>query len=580
MSVTVERGVPSAGDESFEPQIPSEHYLNVEYGWKSWLFTLDHKRIAILYMVSITAMFFVGGLGALLVRLNLLQPQGAVLQPDTYNRMFSMHGVVMVFFFLVPSIPAVFGNFLIPMMIGAKDLAFPKLNLLSWYLYIVGAMIGSVALILGGVDTGWTFYAPLSTQYAYGNVVAVIVGAFLAGFSSILTGLNFIVTIHKMRAPGLTWFRLPLFIWSHYATSLLQVLGTPVLAITLVALLVERVARIGIFDPDLGGDPVLMQHLFWFYSHPAVYIMILPGMAVVSEIIACFSRRPIFGYKFVAFSSLAIAIISFLVWGHHMFTTTQSPYASLVFSFITFLVAIPSAIKVFNWTATLHKGSIRLKTPMLYALGFVGLFTIGGLTGLHLAAVATDIHLQDTYFVVAHFHYIMVGGAMMAYLGAAHYWWPKITGRMYPEGWGTAAALLLFFGFNLTFFPQFILGYEGMPRRYATYAPEYQVLNVLSTAGAGIMGAGYVLPLFYLLMSLKRGRVAGPNPWGATGLEWQTPSPPTTFNFERTPIVTTAPYAYNPEADELESAHADLERARLELELTRAEIFPDHKDDT
>jgi cytochrome c oxidase subunit 1 len=571
MSVTVEQGARPA-EEPLEPQIPREHYLNVEYGWKSWLFTLDHKRIAILYLVSITVMFLIGGLGALMVRLNLLRPDGAILRPETYNRMFSMHGIVMVFFFLVPAIPAVFGNFLIPMMIGAKDLAFPKVNLLSWYLYIIGAVIGIVALVAGGVDTGWTFYAPLSTQYAYGNVSAVIIGAFMAGFSSILTGLNFIVTVHKMRAPGMTWFRLPLFVWSHYATSLLQVLGTPVLAITLLALLVERTAHVGIFDPKLGGDPVLMQHLFWFYSHPAVYIMILPGMAVVSEIIACFARRPVFGYKFVAFSSLAIAILSFLVWGHHMFTTVQSSYAGLVFSFITFMVAVPSAIKVFNWTATLHKGSIRLQTPMLYVLGFVGLFTIGGLTGLHLAATALDIHLQDTYFVVAHFHYIMVGGQMMAYLGAMHFWWPKMTGRMYPEAWGKAAALLLFFGFNLTFFPQFIAGYEGMPRRYATYAPEYQVLNVLSSAGAGIMGAGYLLPLFYLLWSLKNGPIAGPNPWRATGLEWQTASPPTTFNFEVTPVVTRAPYAYNPEADELEDARADLERARLELDLTRSEI--------
>jgi len=557
-------------------QIPREHYINADYGWKSWLFTLDHKRIAILYLVSITAMFFLGGLGALMVRLNLLSPQGAFLRPHTYNKMFSMHGVVMVFFFLVPSIPAVFGNFLLPMMLGAKDLAFPKVNLLSYYLYIMGAAIGVAAMTFGGVDTGWTFYAPLSTQYAYGQVATVIVGIFLAGFSSILTGLNFIVTTHKMRAPGLTWFRLPLFIWSMYATSLIQVLGTPVLAITLIALAVERLAHVGIFDPKLGGDPVLMQHMFWFYSHPAVYIMILPGMAVISEIVACFARRPVFGYKFVAFASLAIAIISFVVWGHHMFTTSQSPLASAIFSLLSFLVAIPSAIKVFNWTATLHKGSIRLDTPMLYALGFVGLFTIGGLTGLHLASMATDIHLQDTYFVVAHFHYIMVGGAIMAYLGAMHFWWPKMTGRMYPENWGRTAAIVLFVGFNLTFFPQFIVGFEGMTRRYATYAPEFQVLNVLSTAGSSIMGLGYLLPFVYLAWSLKSGPIAGPNPWRATGLEWQTPSPPPTFNFERTPIVTHGPYAYSPEADELLDAERDLERARLELALTQEQIAADH----
>jgi cytochrome c oxidase subunit 1 len=558
--------------DDLAPGIPREHYINTDYSWKSWLLTLDHKRIGILYLLSITLMFFVGGLGAMIVRLNLMSPDGAVVSPQGYNRMFSMHGVVMVFFFLVPSIPAVFGNFLIPLMIGARDVAFPKLNLMSWYVFVIGASIGLAAMIFGGVDTGWTFYAPLSTQYAYDQVSLVIVGIFFAGFSSILTGLNFIVTIHKMRAPGLTWFRLPLFIWSHYATAVIQVLGTPVLAITLMALAVERIAGVGFFDPKLGGDPILMQHLFWFYSHPAVYIMILPGMAVVSEVVACFARKPIFGYKFVAFASLAIAIIGFLVWGHHMFTTSQSPYASMVFSFLSFLVAMPSAVKVFNWTATLHKGSIRLDTPMLYVLGFIGLFTIGGLTGLHLASMATDLHLQDTYFVVAHFHYIMVGGAIMAYLAAMHYWWPKMTGRMYPEAWGRTAAIVLFVGFNLTFFPQFILGYEGMTRRYATYLPEYQILNVMSTAGASILALGYALPFVYLLWSLKNGRIAGPNPWKATGLEWQTSSPPPTINFEHIPIVTQGPYHYSPEADELESAQADLRRARLELELTRAEI--------
>ena len=553
-------------------EMPRDNYLNADYGWKSWVLTLDHKRIALLYLVSITVMFGLGGFAAMMIRLNLLTPDSALLRPQNYNKMFSMHGIVMVFFFLIPSIPAVFGNFLIPMMIGTKDLAFPKLNLLSYYLYVAGALVGLIALTFGGVDTGWTFYAPLSTQYAYGPVSAAIFGAFLAGFSSILTGLNFIVTIHKMRAPGLTWFRLPLFIWSMYATSLIQVLGTPVLAITLLALLVERTFRVGIFDPKLGGDPVLMQHLFWFYSHPAVYIMILPSMAVVSEVVACFARKPVFGYKFVAFASLAIAIIGFVVWGHHMFTTNQSALASLVFSFLSFVVAIPSAIKVFNWTATLYKGSVRLTTPMLYALGFIGLFTIGGLTGLHLASLSLDIHLQDTYFVVAHFHYVMVGGALMGYMAAMHFWWPKMFGRMYPEVWGKAAAVILFVGFNMTFFPQFIAGYEGMMRRYATYAPEHQLLNVLSSAGATIVALGFLLPFAYLLWSLKNGPVAGPNPWRATGLEWQTDSPPTTFNFERTPIVTIGPYAYSPEADELLDAQADLERAKLDLALTQAVI--------
>jgi cytochrome c oxidase subunit 1 len=553
-------------------EMPREHYINADYGWKSWLFTLDHKRIGILYLVSITLMFFLGGIAATIVRLNLMTPNSALVRPETYNKMFSTHGVIMVFFFLIPSIPAVLGNFLVPMMLGAKDLAFPKLNLLSWYLYMAGALIAIVGLALGGSDAGWTFYAPLSTQYAYGQIAITIFGIFLAGFSSILTGLNFIVTTHKMRAPGLTWFKLPLFIWSMYATSLIQVLATPVLAITLLALAVERLFHVGIFDPALGGDPILMQHMFWFYSHPAVYIMILPSMAVVSEVVCCMARRPIFGYKFVAFSSLAIAIISFVVWGHHMFVSGQSPLASLVFSFLSFLVAIPSAIKVFNWTATLYKGSIRLDTPMLYVLGFIGLFTIGGLTGLYLASIAVDLHLTDTYFVVAHFHYIMVGGAVMGFLGGMHFWWPKITGRMYPEAWGRTAAIILFLGFNLTFFPQFILGYEGMPRRYATYSPEFQVLNVMSTAGASILAIGYLLPFIYLLWSLKKGAIAGPNPWGATGLEWQTPSPPPTLNFERTPVVTMDPYAYNPEADELQAAVNDMERARIDFARTKEQI--------
>ena len=552
-----------------EQGIPRMNYLTNGYGWKSWLFTLDHKRIAVLYLISISVFFALGGIAAGLVRLNLLSPHGAIMQPETYNRMFTAHGVIMIFFFLIPSIPATLGNFLIPMMVGAKDLAFPKVNLLSWYVYMLGGVIGLGVIFSGGLSTGWTLYTPLSTQYTYGPVAWTMVGLFMAGMSSILTGLNFIVTIHKMRAPGLTWWRLPLFVWAHYATSIIQILGTPVVAITLLLLLFENLVGVGVFDPKLGGDPVLMQHLFWFYSHPAVYIMILPGMAVINEIIACFSRKPVFGYKMVAFSSLAIAVIGFFVWGHHMFTTAQSPYAAMVFSFLSFLVAIPSAIKVFNWTATLYKGSIRLDTPMLYALAFIGLFTIGGLTGLHLANIGSDIHLQDTYFVVAHFHYVMVGGAITAFLGGLHFWWPKICGRMYPETLGRLASVMLFLGFNMTFFPQFLLGYEGMPRRYATYAPEFHLLNIFSTAGASLMAMGYILPVFYLLWSLKYGKVAGPNPYRATGLEWQSTSPPPTFNFDQTPLVTCEPYCYSPAADELVDAEVDLQRARFELEQVR-----------
>src|ERR1043166_9427024 len=413
-----------------------EHYLNCSYGVRSWLLTKDHKRIALLYLMSITLFFFLGGAFAVLIRLELLTPQGDLVEAETYNKLFTMHGVIMGFFFLIPSIPAVLGNFLVPMMIGARDLAFPRLNLLSWYIYTLGGLFTLGAVVSGGVDTGWTFYTPYSSVYANTHVIATAVGIFITGFSSILTGLNFIVTTHKMRAPGLTWFRLPLFIWSLYATSVILVLATPVLAMTLALMALERIWGIGVFDPKLGGDPVLFQHLFWFYSHPAVYIMILPGMGVVSETITCFSRKPMFGYHFVAFSSVAIAILGFLVWGHHMFVSSQSIYAGLVFSLLSYLVAVPSAIKVFNWTLTLYRGSIHLCTPMLYALGFIGLFTVGGLTGLFLAALGLDVHVTDTYFVVAHFHYIMVGGMVTAFMGGLHYWWPKITGRLYPEKLG------------------------------------------------------------------------------------------------------------------------------------------------
>ena len=521
------------------------NYLNATHGVASWLLTKDHKRIAILYLISITLFFALGGIFAGLVRIELLTPQSDLLEPETYNKMFTLHGVVMVFFFLVPSIPAVLGNWLIPVMIGAKDLAFPRINLISWYLYIIGGMMTLAAIISGGVDTGWTFYPPYSTGSPT-HVVLAGLCVFVAGFSSILTGLNFIVTIHRMRAPGLTWFRLPLFVWAHYATSLIMILGTPVIAITILLLAAERVLGFGIFDPARGGDPVLFQHLFWFYSHPAVYIMILPAMGVMSELVAAFSRKNVFGYSFVAFSSMGIAVLGFFVWGHHLFVSSQSAYMGLVFSVLSMLVAIPSAVKVFNWTATLYKGSISWDAPMLYAIGFIGLFTIGGLTGVFLAMMGLDIHVHDTYFVVAHFHYIMVGGAIFGYLGGLHYWWPKMTGRMYPEGWARASAFIVFVGFNLTFFPQFIVGYLGMPRRYAMYPPEFQVLNVMSTAGATVLGVGYLLPLIYFLYSLKRGPLAPANPWGAKGLEWTIPSPPPTENFLVTPIVTEPAYNYNP----------------------------------
>ncbi len=518
-------------------------FLNRDYGLLAWLTTRDHKRIGILYALTITAFFFMGGVAAAMVRFDLLEPSG-LLNAETYNKAFTFHGVIMVWFFLIPSIPATLGNFLLPLMIGARDVAFPKLNLASWYLFVLGGLFTIAALLLGGVDTGWTFYTPFSTMFSNTHVILVVIGVFITGFATIFTGINFIVTTHSLRMPGMTWFRLPLFVWAMYAVSLVMVLATPVLAMTLALIGLERIFGVGVFDPALGGDPLLFQHLFWFYSHPAVYIMILPAMGLVSEVISCFVRRRIFGYKFMTYSMLAIAVIGFMVWGHHMFVAGQSVYASMVFSLLSFVVAVPSAIKVFNWTATLHKGDITFEAPMLYALGFVGLFMMGGLTGLILAAPALDVPLTDTYFVIAHFHYVMVGGSVMAYLAGIHYWWPKITGKLYSEPLAKFSAILMFFGFNLTFFPQYILGYEGMPRRYHSYLPQFQDLNVLSSAGASILAVSYLLPVAYLLWSLRHGAPAGNNPWNARGLEWQTTSPPPKENFLHPPVVREA-YAYD-----------------------------------
>jgi cytochrome c oxidase subunit 1 len=528
----------------YVPPAAGRSYLNVSYSVKSWLLTLDHKRIALLYLISMTMFFIIGGAFATMMRVELLTPQGDVVSAETYNKLFTMHGVTMVFFFLIPSVPATLGNFLVPLMIGARDLAFPRINLASWYLFMIGGTFTLAAMISGGVDTGWTFYTPYSSVYSNTNVVLAVVGIFVTGFSSILTGLNFVVTVHTMRAPGMTWFRLPLFIWSNYAAALIMILGTPVITITLALVGIERIWQVGIFDPSNGGDPILFQHMFWFYSHPAVYIMILPAFGVISELMAAFSRKPVFGYKVVAFASMAIALLSFVVWGHHLFATGQSLYGGLVFSVLSFLVGIPTGVKIFNWTFTMFKASVSWETPMLFAMFFLGIFTIGGMTGLFLAAVGLDIHMHDTYFVVAHFHYVMVGGTVLAFMGGLHYWWPKITGKLYNDYLGRLAAMLIFIGFNLTFFPQFVLGYLGMPRRYYAYAQEFQVLNVLSSAGASVLALGYILPAFYLGYSLIKGPPAGNNPWGAKGLEWETTSPPPVENFKRIPVVTDEAYAY------------------------------------
>ncbi|MEM7311199.1 MAG: cytochrome c oxidase subunit I [Planctomycetota bacterium] len=516
-------------------------YLHAERGWRSWLFTLDHKRVGVMYLVAITASFLFGGLLALGIRLELWAPGETIVDADAYNQLFTLHGAVMIFLFVIPGIPAVLGNFLLPLMLGAKDVAFPRLNLASFHLWVIGAVFFVLVLATGGLDTGWTFYTPYSTG-ASGGVIAAATGVFILGFSSIFTGINFVTTIHKMRPPGMTWTRMPLFLWGMYATAVIQVLATPVLGITLVLLVLERLLGIGIFDPAMGGDPVLFQHFFWFYSHPAVYIMILPAMAVVSELISVFSRKPIFGYRMIAYSSLAIALLGFFVWGHHMFVSSQSALAGIIFSAITFSVSIPSGIKVFNWLATMYKGSIRLATPMLYALGFIFLFTIGGLTGLFLGALATDVHLHDTYFVVAHFHYVMVGGTLFALLGGLHYWWPKMFGRMYHEGWAKLGFWLTFAGFNVAFFPQFLLGTRGMPRRYHDYLEEFTELHQLSTLGTALLGFGMLVVMGALLASLRRGPRAADNPWGGATMEWLCSSPPKPQNFDVQPPVSD-PYA-------------------------------------
>jgi cytochrome c oxidase subunit 1 len=526
------------------PTQAEANYLSHERGVLSWIFTLDHKRIGVMYLVGVATSFLLGGLFALLLRTELLSPRRVIVDPDTYNQLFTLHGAIMVFLVIIPGIPAALGNFVLPMQLGAKDVAFPRLNLASFHLWVLGAIFLLLSLVLSAADTGWTFYTPYSVTTPTA-VIPALTGAFILGFSSIFTGLNFVVTVHKLRPKGMTWFRLPLFIWALYSTAIIQILATPVLGITLLMLIAERALGIGIFDPALGGDPVLFQHFFWFYSHPAVYIMIVPAFGVISEIIPTFSRKRIFGYKFIALSSVAIAILGFLVWGHHMFTSGQSILAGTLFSALTFLIAIPTAIKVFNWLSTMYRGSIHLDTPMLYALMFLWVFTIGGLTGIFLSVMSVNVHLHDTYFVVAHFHYVMMGGSITAFFAGLHYWWPKMFGRMYHEGLGRLGALCVFVGLNTTFFPQFVMGARGMPRRYYSYLEEFTGLHQISTVGAYILGLGFAFTLAALITTLRRKATAAANPWGAGTLEWRTASPPPHYNFATTPEVTEGPYEYD-----------------------------------
>ena len=541
----------------FKPsEDPKNTYLTDEKGLWAWMTTVDHKKIGLMYLGSVAFFFLLGGVLALLLRTELLTPAKTFIEADTYNQFFTLHGAIMVFFVLVPSIPAALGNFVLPMQLGAKDVAFPRLNLTSFYIYVVGAIFTFIALANNGLDTGWTFYTPYSTD-STSSVIWVTLGVFILGFSSILTGTNFIATIHKMRAPGITWGKLPLNIWALYATSIIQVLATPVLAITLLLLTMERALGIGIFDPALGGDPVLFQHFFWFYSHPAVYIMIVPGFGIISEVITTFSKKHIFGYWAIALSSLAIAFIGFLVWGHHMFTSGQSAVATTVFSFLTFLVGIPTGIKILNWVATLYKGSIEMKTPMIYVFIFLFLFSIGGFTGIMLGSLSADIHLHDTYYVVAHFHYVMMGGTLIALLAGLHYWWPKMTGKMYNEFQAKIGAALIFIGFNMTFLPQFIMGSQGMPRRYYNYIDQFTIFHQTSTIGSYILGVGFLLIAYYLFVSLFRGEKAGSNPWNSRGLEWQATSPPDFHNFDHTPVIINGPYDYHKPMEEFQLGLAD-----------------------
>ncbi|MBZ0156434.1 MAG: cytochrome c oxidase subunit I [Alphaproteobacteria bacterium] len=513
-------------------------------GFSAWMMSVDHKRIGIMYLAALLVFFASGTVLGLLIRLNLIDP-GRLMSAYTYNRLFTMHGIVQIFLFIIPGIPVAFGNFFLPLLIGARDVAFPRLNRLSWWLYLTGAVLVLLSLFFGGgaLDTGWTFYAPYSLQTRT-NVSLAVFAVFVLGFSSILTGLNFVTTIHRLRAPGMTWFRMPLFVWTLYATGWVQLLATPVLALSLLLIILERFFGLGFFDPAKGGDPLLFEHLFWIYSHPAVYIMILPAMGVISEIIPVFARKTVFGYKAVVFSSLAIASVGYLVWGHHMFTSGMSDTARAVFSLITFLVAVPSGVKVFNWVATLHKGSITVDAPLLFALTFIFLFSIGGLTGLVIGALATNLHLHGTYFIVAHFHYVMFGGVGYAFLAGLHYWFPKMFGKMYDERTAKIGGAVLFVGFNLLYFSMFLLGVRGMPRRYFDYPPHFFTEHLVSTVGSWIVAAGLALILVNLIHALFRGKSAPADPWGGGTLEWSLPSPPPAENFKEIPVITRGPYSY------------------------------------
>jgi cytochrome c oxidase subunit 1 len=534
-----------------KPVYPAVNYLNADRGVRSWLLTLDHKRISLMYFASVLLFFLLGGIFAMAIRLELLTPGPTIMGANTYNRVFTLHGVVMIFLFMIPAIPGVFGNFLLPLMLGAKDVAFPKLNLLSLYLYWTGAILAVAGMVMGGTDTGWTLYAPYSTTTPM-TVFPVVLGIFVLGFSSIVTGLNFIVTIHTLRAPGMTWMRMQLFVWAIYATSIIQVLATPVIGLTVMLVGIEKIGGFGLFDATKGGDPVLFQHFFWFYSHPAVYIMVLPSMGVVSDAIAAFARKNVFGYKMIAYSSLGIAFVGFFAWGHHMFVSGQSPFDNGAFAVISMFVGVFTAIKVFNWVGTLYRGAIMVSAPFIYICGFLFFIVFGGMTGIAVATVSLDVHWHDTYFVVAHFHFIMVGAVIMGFLIAIHYWFPKMFGRKYHEGWAMVAASFIVLGFIATFIPQFLAGNAGMPRRYYMYPERFEALNVASTAGSSLLAFGFIIVAIYLIYAMLRGEIAGDNPWNSRGVEWMTTSPPDKHNFPTPIVITEDPHSYQEPGEEVE----------------------------
>jgi cytochrome c oxidase subunit 1 len=557
--MSVDVGEPAGAGSGHPESIPDEpSYLAADRGIRSWLLTRDHKRIALMFYVLILFMLALGGAFALLLRAELISPERDIMGADTYNRMFTLHGLVMIFLFMIPGIPSIFGNFVLPMMLGAKDLAFPRLNLLSLYIYAVGAAVLMVATVWGGVDTGWTFYPPYSTTTPAPTVFVTVLGAFIVGVSSMMTALNFIVTTHTLRAKGMSWSRVPLFVWTLYATGVIIILATPVLGLSLLLVGVDRIYHFGVFDPALGGDPVLFQHLFWFYSHPAVYIMILPAMGVVTETVCTFSHKQPNSYVAIAVASIGIAVVGFFVWGHHMFVAGMSEIDAAIFGVLSMFVGVFSAIKVYTWVATLYRGRIHFNTPMLYFFWFLFLFVFGGMTGVGVATQALDVPWHDTYFVIAHFHFIMVGGTLTAFLSAAHYWFPKMFGRMYSERVGLLTSTAVFIGFVLTFFPQFLLGNRGMPRRYYSYPADFTFLNVLSTGGAFLLAGALFVTLLHLVLALRWGERTGRNPWGSRSFEWETPSPPPKHNFHAPPVIDRGPYDYQLSEEEAHARTAPL----------------------